>query len=70
VPSYSSVCPRGESPDPKIKPASWVAFVAPPNLDLALLVTPPDAQVPPAILLIVSLKAFVVELKNNCPSTC
>ena len=44
MPSYSSVCPRGESPDPKIKPASWVAFVAPPNLDLAVLTDPPLDQ--------------------------
>ena len=34
------------------------------------LVFPPLDHVAPAKSVIVSLKVFVVELKNNCPSTC
>jgi hypothetical protein len=33
-----------------------------------VLIAPPLAQVAPGTSVIVSLKTFVVELKNNCPS--
>ena len=35
-----------------------------------MFVLPPEDHVAPGISVIVSLKAFAVELKNNCPSTC
>jgi len=43
---------------------------APAVPSLAVLIFAPDAQAPAPKSVIVSLKAFAVELKNNCPSTC
>ena len=43
---------------------------APAPCALPVFKAPPDAHVPAAASNNVSLKVFVVELKNNCPSTC